>query len=140
MAEAVTLDTSGEIIVVGGSERNGRRTTWRDLDPFTQGYIEALFASIERTTANLVWDADDHARFARYSDLAPETLAAILKDCEAYQVAGPLPRQWGEHFWKSRQNCFEASQRPTRVAMHAKYPPLTPYLGDDGRVYLREAA
>jgi hypothetical protein len=68
-----------------------------------------------------------------FSDLAPETLAAILKDCEALSVTieGEFEpdSEDGDHAWKVRQS-----------GLWGAYPPLTPYLGDDGKVYLREAS
>jgi len=89
-----------------------RRWRWEDLDPFTQGYIEAMGVGT-------------------FSDLAPETLAAILKDCERFQKYSGKPRThlYGGIMWKQRG-----------FGMLPQYPPLTPYLGDDGKVYLREAS
>lgn len=61
-----------------------------------------------------------------FSDLAPETLARIREDCAAYRQR-LLPSdlnhaRYGEGFWIDRQ----------RAGSH--FPPLTLYLGDDGKV------
>jgi hypothetical protein len=93
MAEFV-LDTNGTVPL------HGRRahlnpaefTAWDDLDSFTQGYIEALFFTSEApgvTTEE--WQAtEDHPEGSipgdvGFSDLAPETLAAVIADCAAFQ-------------------------------------------------------
>lgn len=71
-----------------------------------------------------------------FSDLAPETLAAIRKDCAAANDGKWLGYRdtagCGAMFWKERQQGFLNGDGP-------KFPPLTVSLGDDGKVYLREA-
>ncbi len=144
-----TLDTSGAVVMAAadhnyeaGAYRVCRRCgcephppageprliRWSDLSPFAQGYVEGLFAAIEYPACQ------DTAYLPKgFSDLAPETLAAILKDCEAQEhravFKGPdAGRVAGDLFWILRQR-----------GELAACPPLVPYLGDDGRVYLREA-
>lgn len=107
---------------------------WSDLSPFAQGYVEALFAGgviglSERTPLLSAPAYLSGPRPFAFSDLAPEALALILKDCEdarrklnANEVDGP----W---FWAWRQR----NQSPV-------FPPLTVYLGDDGKVRLRAVA
>jgi hypothetical protein len=137
-----TLDTSGAVEIPNSGGQVRRGWLWSDLSPFTQGYVEALFAEWaesldEQGEALLSWRRGvDRVCF---SDLAPATLAAILKDC------GPDSRGYvhptgatmgiansfegGGLFWRTRQE-----------GMWAGFPPLTAYLGDDGLIYLREGA
>lgn len=134
---------------------------WSDLSPFEQGYVEAMFASgvrqCERCCGNgeliadearylspLDGDKGDEAvgdcpncsgrgefTLGGFSDLAPETLAAIRKDCSAivalYQphIEGRIGASAGEGFWLGRQLGHYATDG---------FPPLTVTLGDDGKV------
>lgn len=151
-----TLDTSGEVILPASFvwERHGSPIIrFSDLDPFTQGYVEALLTPNPHAVRDLSWrpscpqcvesrftcDAH-HKTYPRFADLAPETLATTLRDCAQRQGKHPQILQgynlrWngtaerGEGFWKERQ----AGREPY-------FPPLTPYLGDDGKVYLKETA
>ncbi len=108
----------------------------RALDPFTQGYVEAMLRTL------------DEARMRRYRDapfgsparavpirldvswLAPETLAAVRRDCkrESLEPSEGDPREEGRVFWRLR-HCGAYSN---------KWAPLAPYLADDGKVRLRE--
>lgn len=121
------IDTSGRVNITRDPAQGFIR--WTDLDPFTQGYIEALFASIERTTANLIWDANFNARAPAFRDLAPETMKRILEDCAEERREGLHGDERGEGgaFWRLRN-----------ISNFRHWPPLTPYLGDDGPIYLRE--
>jgi len=113
------FDTSGAV-----GEMPGWRTPvpscnrfmrWYDLSPFTQGYIEALFSS--SVAPHTMWPC-------RFQDLAPDTLARIIADCEA-RVAdrGVANRCDGAWFWNGRQSKSVKG-----------FPPLTVQLGDDGKV------
>lgn len=128
-----TLDTSGVVTI------DGVRVGWSVetspsgfyLTPFDQGYIEALFADVQLQGTSRI----PHFPLA-FSDLVPETLAAILKDCAAWAALWPtawesarLSTVSGRLFWRDR------SAPGWSEAAH--FPPLTPYLGDDGKVYLR---
>lgn len=114
------LDTSGQVIV------NQTRIMWSDLGPGTQGFTEAVISALidhemERarraygrafvSMPPLGWD---------FSDLAPETLARIM------EIAPSRPGATAEDgviFWREQQEGqFEG------------FPPLTVYLGDDGKV------
>ena len=135
----LTLDTSGRV--------DGR--AFDDLTPFARGYVEALFASTPYRVCS--YCGLDHEIYGgcfsglkpsemglkperRFSDLAPETLATILQDCDAKRdptaPTAELERRDGALFWNMRQGGTYA----------ATFPRLTPYLGDDGRVYLREVS
>lgn len=129
-----TLDTSGQVAV-------GRNPVWgvltvsfRDLPPFAQGYVEALFADARP-------GYDDAGLGGHYvcgfSDLSPEALGMILQDCERIQGRAregltnglARPTDPGGAFWRLRQRGIYGDD----------FPPLTPFLADDGKVHLREA-
>lgn len=141
-----TFDTSGHVLsgfCAAGDPDTLYAYKWPDLDAFTQGYVEALFASVEDRNE----DGEPQLQTAPqpgpppyeawlvvvgFSDLAPETLAAILKDCAAFQAERPGLSDTttnGAMLWEARQ-----------VGRWSAFPPLTPHLGDDGKVYLRERA
>jgi len=161
MIAPFTLDTSGAVARPSPETSVIKAYRWPDLDDFTQGYVEALF----RTSQMLVRGCRIPMDAYGFSDLAPETLALILKDCAAYQAhrafdpLRDLPgvsgveslRNAGREFWHVRSGqedyCHgfkpgdwpDFSAEPLNAAARA-FPPLTPYLGDDGKVYLREGA
>lgn len=109
---------------------------WSDLDPFTQGYVEKV-----------LWAAGGQISPTRlylgFSDLAPETLARIVEDCARFRSYGEHEGfkccdDTGEHgrqFWEKRN----WRPWPAHAAVYERdgFPPLTAYLGDDGKVYLR---
>lgn len=103
----------------GDAGHTGRRVTcWGDLDAFTQGYIEALFFTenepgtcrYDRTADRAAWDEAVHEGRSKdipgdygFSDLAPETLARIIEDCERFQrCAAPLLEQVYGHSFPAR--------------------------------------
>jgi hypothetical protein len=149
--EAFTLDTSGVVEGPIGTPDGQRYNAigWAFLTPFQQGYVEALFAG---GVSDEWFDHDEGRRKAitiypagfTFSDLAPETLAAILRDCEraaeTYPDPAAMTAEAGRAFWAERQTrphkAFIANRRGGYHVTN--FPPLTPYLGDDGRVYLRE--
>ena len=137
-----TFDTSGAVEVQPMSETEGSiRIRWSDLSPFAQGYIEAAFASASvPNTPNLTHRGvymitpNGDRRAVAFSDLAPETLAAMLGDCEAVREGSLAAYKRrtphaGGLFWETRK----------RGGLSA-FPPITLYLGDDGRIYQREAS
>lgn len=105
------LDTSGD---VGGK-------SWSDLSPFAQGYTAPILEAVG----------------APFSDLAPETLARIIADCE--YVVG-VERGHDRHvsrcadegasLWRKRQSPLAGGQPEPAYGL----PPLTVQLGDDGKV------
>lgn len=131
------LDTSGFVPTpdgTGGPNNCGRRD-WSDLSPFTQGYIEALFAEHGEALTHEAWLNQTHidiehlgGRARAFSDLAPETLARIIADCERGEARIGDGAEWGRYFWAARQGGLYGGD-PT-----AKAPPLTVTLGDDGKV------
>ena len=161
------VSTGGGIARVGGAVYFGV-VRWSDLDPFTQGYAAEPFngVAIWRSTdrdgppPQLVkvgprlpdWDDwaanpapfkitlasgeeteafEDELTPVSFSNLAPETLAMMLRDCAAIRGLnlwyGEGDADRGVVFWERRQN-----------GDFPRFPPLTPYFGDDGKVYLLE--
>ena len=119
---------------------------WGDLSPFAQGYVEAMARANFEAVALLPSDNDENGlckhcgrdntgeedgpcsddcprQEIRFADLAPETLARIIADCDA-RFSGWFERcrADGVWFWKTRQR----GEQPD-------FPPLTIRLGDDGR-------
>jgi hypothetical protein len=142
-----TFDTSG---AVRETQDNPPRfypnpCMWSDLSPFEQGYVAAMLGDLRLKLAS--WVADELNGEApwpnyanpRFSDLAPETLALIRRDCAARLAQNEeLPdwpdddmREAGSGFWECRSEGDRVDDG---------FSPLTPYLGDDGKVYLREGA
>jgi hypothetical protein len=121
------LDTSGHV----SSDEHGWSEAWSDLDPFTQGYVEAFLRDCwsrrMRDVHGGLWPVKP-----AFSDLSPETLARIVEDCAEIKDAEPhdiWTKGDGEAFWRDRND-----------GCHLGVQPLTAYLGDDGKVYLREAS
>lgn len=129
------LDTSGAVDCETRMIDDGADTTsiylWTDLDPFTQGYIEAALAEFRqrqerRFHENPAFIGQSMPAQRGFSDLAPETLARIIADCEAYVAARGIENRCdGAWFWKGRQSKSVKG-----------FPPMTVSLGDDGEVYL----
>lgn len=114
-----------------------------NLDQFTQAFIDALMWS----------EVDEHGepidRNYSVSDLAPETLARIVKDCAEFQAANGsemanypdsmtghdfcLTRNHhGAGFWDG--DYPEAEGKALTAAAH-EFPELSLYVGDDGKLY-----
>jgi hypothetical protein len=163
-----TLDTSGAVrgsiypTSAAWLGPSGVPRTWGSLDPFTQGYVGVKrlqtayrtfdpdngslrevtgyvhISASKVATAQRLYRSDElDAEPTAFSNLAPETLAAILKDCTAVLQIVDLyadpkkARDQGTVFWTARQN--------GRWELRG-FPVLTPYLGDDGKVRLRDGA
>jgi hypothetical protein len=126
MAETFTFDTSGAVArpLTEDGHADGW-LYWSDLSPFEQGYVGAIFADFSEAFQREYGNSTLQLRF---SDLAPETLDLIRRDCAAFGFE--QPRRASEHggmFWEARNN-----------GSYHGFPPLTPYLDDDGKVRLRE--
>lgn len=127
------LDTSGEVATDYNPLTKYR---WADLSPFTQGYIEALFDAEAKRLNEERLAARMPLRRVRFSDLAPETLARIIADCEAFAPGRHpwlTPTEYGGAFYAARQVGFsEWSVDPADYGH--RFPPLAIQLGDDGKV------
>lgn len=65
-----------------------------------------------------------------YSDLAAETVAAILKDCESFSAKfTPPTKDGGRQFYIDRQR-----------GLLKNFPPFAAFIGDDGKVRAKPAA
>lgn len=144
---AADLDTSGDVGPMPAGPMNERFMRWSDLDPFTQGYIEAALSSIRKGCEYcsgrgevggwLGQTAESGGYYSEpcdecvpaFSDLAQETLARIIADCEAFQPS-PVTAEHGRRVWALRQ----------RGEYGRGFPPQTVILRDDGKVYFRTAA
>lgn len=137
------LDTSGVVHMPApgnpGSVGPMAYIMWLDLDSFTQGYVEAMFAgpwearNVQQRHLAAGKDNSVRVDVLGFRHLSPEALARIMEDCAGIgyglgKFYANTHRQGG-HFWNDRQ----------RGSFHA-FPPLTPYLNDEGRVCLREGA
>jgi len=132
---ALQLDTSG---VVRMPDRPRAKhmdhafpalTIWSDLSPFTQGYVEAMFEELWRTAGS---GLAHQINVSRFRHLAPETLARIMEDCAWFMALDRRPgwlltNENGHAFWHARQG----------IQVLGGWVAITPYLGDDGKVYLR---
>lgn len=119
------LNRTGSVGTVTSAPQGGsycQTIWWNNLNAFSRGYIEALFASI--------CPEEDGSRpilQASFSDIAPETLARIIADCAAFPSwSGRCDHSshGGEVFFAQRQR----GQWPD------SFPPLTITLGDNGKV------
>lgn len=178
------LDTSGQVLAPVGPiyQPDGRAVRvlvphlWAGLDAFTQGYIEALFFTEEeqlceesdgaRNMPDVAFNtATMESHFVGgdsfgFSDLAPETLARIIADCEAFKArhvhtlaaaygAGCddgseyTPERAGHDFWLTRNGHGAGfwdrglgELGDTLDAASGVVGEVNAYLGDDGKVYL----
>jgi hypothetical protein len=121
------LDTSGDVMIPRPDAAMDDFVCWDDLTPFEQGYFTAMLTESRKRLFHNPYDAYK-ARASGFRDLAPETLAMVRRDCEreSLEPSASDPREEGGAFWRLRQ-CGAYSN---------KWAPLTPYLGDDGKVYL----
>lgn len=116
---AFTLDTSGAVYTPKPTPNTMMpgRTEWSDLSPFEQGYVEACLRALVITDADIL----DHIErsgcspLPGFSDLHPETLSAIRKDCAAY--AGPFFKSDGSTVWAMRQKGLQPQLPPLTVAL-----------------------
>lgn len=136
MTQGQQLDTSGSISLPFPPPMRGFRVvTWEDLpNDFVRGFIRAMFASACVVPGIMQFESGgNHA--VGYSDLAPEALAMILRDCEA-ELAAIHP---------TVQECFGASAamgasffriRQRGEQTHSRAEPLRISLNEDGKVAL----
>lgn len=157
------LDTAGKAYK-SVSETTMESVTWRDLDAFTQGYIEALFftESAPGVTTEEWQATEDHDEGSipgdvGFSDLAPDALASIIEDCAAFQRDNATAlsdafeadsdcddSQAGHDFWLTRcghgagfwDGDWPEPMADQLDAAAKAFGNVDSYLGDDGKVYL----
>lgn len=122
------FDTSGAVWVGLTERQNFTPMNWPDLSPFVQGYGQAMAQALyERLVAEGMDPAAAQEAVA-FRNWAPKTLARIMEDCGRFLALHEKAPDGGR-FWRARQKGLFA---------HEAFPPQTPYVGDDGKVYLRE--
>jgi hypothetical protein len=127
------LDTSG--VVPEQLARQMHDMRWIDLSPFEQGYTAALLESVAVENVDALFGLyADGRRYPGFSNLAPETLEQIMKDCASANDGKWLGYRntegCGAVFWKERQQGSLNGDEP-------RFPPQSPTLADDGLIYLR---
>lgn len=129
--QAFQLDTSGGVGVMPGWEApvptSNRFIFWAGLNPFTQGYIEAML------WAPLIQGDDEDGLYwtPRFSDLSPDALTKIIADCEACldRFKPPHPdAELGAAFWSGRNHTGSGNE------FHPHFLPLTVALDGAGKV------
>lgn len=119
-------------------------TTRPALDPFAAAYLACLLWS---SNDGDDWPADEYGE----DDLADEALAALVSQCrdfaahyaETWRAAGWTDEQAAHDFALTRNHhgagFWDRGNGPAgdelTAAAHA-YGETSPYIGDDGRVYL----
>lgn len=116
---------------------------YQDLNQFTKAYIDAM-----------LWTEcldDIDLRDKGFYDLAPETLARIIKDCNDFELSNKnlldqvgSPDQHGHDFWLSRNNYgvgfFDRGYGKIGLELSQicedNYRPLYLVLGDDNLLYI----
>lgn len=142
MREYYEPDTSGTVLPLHrydpkwGADPVGY--SWLDFLPFERGYTVALFVSDAH--GDLLTGRTEDGMRHRFSDLAPETRERITEDCGGFRP-GPhpdlSPADYGREFWTGRQGGF-AGWSVDRADYARRFPPLAPYLDDDGKVRFRQ--
>ena len=115
------------------------------LAPFVRGYITAALSTIDEEPGALTFD-----------DLAPETLARMVKDCEEWQadnaalLSDAYERDYSEEqagidYWFTRNGHgagfwdrgeLEEGKLGDRLSDACRHTGVDLYEGDDGRLYL----
>lgn len=134
---------------------HGDYGTWKRLDAFTRGYIQAMFFT------NCSCADDGELDGATFEELAPQALATIITDCKAFQDANQADldeacdngringydmERAGMDFWYTRnghgcgfwdRDLGEVGDRLTKACgWRTPWGEIDPYRGDDGRVYI----
>lgn len=149
------LDTSGSVLRPHPTPEDlsgawaSTPVQWSDLSPFTQGYIEAVLRSVRKGCDHcegrgevggwLGQTAESGGYYSEpcedcvpaFSDLAPETLAQIIADCEARLAQYSVSRDGAEDIERGRR-FFNRRQEGWREANG--FTPQTIQLCDDGKV------
>ncbi len=123
------------------------------LDSFTQGYIEAMFFFTDAS------DPDDgDLQDATFAELAPDTLAQIVRECADFQTANAAllesvqgryekapydAERAGNDYWFTRNGHGTGfwdrglGDAGDKLAAAARYSSRNLYRGDDGLVYVQ---
>lgn len=130
------LDTSGRVRAAPNAPHAANWYCWSDLTPFAQGYVEAMLRDLD---ARRMAHYQDRRRRGlpeavpicpRYSWLAPATVERITVDCaKLAALYGFSTEKQGRLVWWLRNE---------QMVSRPGFPPLTPFLSDDGLIMLRE--
>lgn len=122
---------------------------FNDLPAFTRGYIESMFFT------NCSSPDDGELENATFADLATETLDQIKADCSTFEKTHALllesayehgdygPESAGRDFWYTRNGHGVGfwdrglGEIGDTLADACRHTEISPYLGDDGKVYLQ---
>lgn len=135
-----------------------RATTWDELTPFAQGYLEAAFFTD--------CDSDNpELEGACFLDLAPATVAQVIADCAAFELANAdalaacyqqnlhngeryRDTQAGHDFWLTRNGHgagfwdrglgSEGAKLSDSCCFRKAFSERSAYLGDDGLIHIGE--
>lgn len=148
-----------EFILPHGSAEDEQ--AFNELAPFVRGYIECMFF----TDTNTGDDAEDGLEHASTGELAPESLAKIIAECEAWQAENAsllaLAYQQDDYseeqagrdywftrnghgcgFWDREQLTVIVSEGPTTttklgdvLSKAARYSSRSIYRGDDDAIH-----
>jgi len=127
-------------------ESNEDATEFKNLDSFTQGYVEALFW----TECN---SDNEELEDKCFSDLAPGTLQEIIKDCKDFQETNKVllgaaytmsynEEQAGHDYWLTRNGHGAGfwdrgiGGIGEKLSEACRYTEVCVYAGDDGKVYI----
>lgn len=139
----------------------GKTPEFFELDEFTQGYIEAALWTEEESLTDEIEKQGLPRAYCTpgFTDLAPETLKAMIADCEtflkqnSYLIQQEIERSpnpfrpltlpsAGHDFWLTRNGHgagFWDGDWPhygdILTEMCKKFPNIDLYLGDDGKIY-----
>lgn len=134
-----------EFILDYGSPDGTR--VYHNLDSFTQGYIQAMFFTDTGT------GDDEDLEDANFTELAPDTLAKVIADCERFQrvtvglflhMNPEMEMEAGRDFWFTRNGHgvgfwdgdWSEDVAETLTATSKTFRSLDLYRGDDGQLYL----
>lgn len=120
------FDTSGSVRLKPDNGRIRQNTLWSDLSPFMQGYVEAMLT--DPTIGHRIYGLGHAFRY-----FAPETLARIIEDCETWVLLGYKPFDPDRSDFDQGRDFYSERQ----AGQWVDFPPQTPYLGEDGKVYLK---
>ena len=124
--------------------------SFRALDTFAQGYVEAMFFT---ETGHM---EDEDCEDATFDDLSPEALATIASDCAAFQSANRAlleeaygreytEEQAGRDYWFTRNGHgvgfwdrreLREGGLGDKLSAACRCDAVTLYMGDDGLLYL----
>lgn len=138
MTEQFQFDTSGYVQCLAPDQKPNTTPGvffWSDLSPGVQGCIAGMLGGQQGLPPRFQMGGKFAVVPYGFSDLHRDTLARIIADWERWDRLYPRACNGdkvksGAQMWELRQ--VQHVHRPD-------FPPLTPYLNDEGKVCLRDA-